>query len=71
MPENKAQKEPVTQDENQSHRVRLPGFINDEEIGLGDAVKRAAYAVGMKPCSGCERRAAALNRWAVFTGRPR
>ncbi|SES69812.1 hypothetical protein SAMN05216412_101282 [Nitrosospira multiformis] len=25
-----------------AHRVRLPGFITDEEIGLGDAIKHAA-----------------------------
>jgi hypothetical protein len=55
--------------EHQSHRVRLPGFITDEEIGLGDAIKRVTYALGIRPCGGCERRAAALNRWFVFTGR--
>ncbi|MBV9288803.1 MAG: hypothetical protein JO288_13450 [Hyphomicrobiales bacterium] len=49
------------------HRVRLPGFLRDEEVGLGDAVKRATYAMGIRPCAGCERRAAALNRWMVFT----
>jgi hypothetical protein len=49
------------------YRVRLPGFIKDEEIGLGDVVKRATYAAGIKPCGGCGRRAAALNRWMVFT----
>jgi hypothetical protein len=48
-------------------RVRLPGFIKDEEIGLGDVIARAAYAVGLKPCGGCGRRAAALNRRVVFT----
>ena len=41
------------------HRVRLPGFIKDEEIGLGDAIKKATYAMGIKPCGGCEQRAAA------------
>jgi len=51
-------------------RVRLPGFIANEEIGLGDVIKRATYAMGLKPCGGCERRAAALNRWFVFSGRP-
>jgi hypothetical protein len=51
----------------QPHRVRLPGFIRDEEIGLGDAVKRITYSMGFRPCGGCERRAAALNRWMVFT----
>ena len=49
------------------HRIRLPGFIKDEEIGLGDAIKRVTYAVGIKPCSGCQKRAAALNRWITFT----
>jgi hypothetical protein len=48
-------------------RVRLPGFISDEQVGLGDAIKRMTYAVGIKPCEGCESRAAALNRWMVFT----
>jgi hypothetical protein len=48
-------------------RVRLPGFIRDEEIGLGDTIRRATYAVGLTPCGGCERRSAALNRWVVFT----
>jgi hypothetical protein len=49
------------------HRVRLPGFIKDEEVGLGEAIKRVAYAMGIKPCGGCEKRAAALNRWMRFT----
>jgi hypothetical protein len=48
------------------HRVRLPGFVTDEEIGLGDAISRLSYAVGIQPCGGCARRAAALNRWMVF-----
>lgn len=52
-----------------AYRVRLPGFVTDEEIGLGDAIKRVTYAFGIRPCGGCERRAAALNRWFVFTGR--
>jgi hypothetical protein len=49
------------------YRVRLPGFVSDEDIGLGDAVKRMTYAMGIRPCGGCERRAAVLNRWMVFT----
>ena len=48
------------------HRVRLPGFITEEEIGLGEAIKRATSYLGIRPCGGCERRAAALNRWMVF-----
>jgi hypothetical protein len=57
------------QSEQPAHRVRLPGFIADEEIGLGDVIKRVTYAVGVRPCGGCGRRAAALNRWVAFTGR--
>jgi hypothetical protein len=49
------------------YRVRLSGFISDEQIGLGDVVTRITYAAGIKPCGGCGRRAAALNRWMVFT----
>ena len=49
--------------------IRLPGFVSDEDIGLGDAIKHVTYALGIRPCGGCERRAAALNRWFVFTGR--
>jgi hypothetical protein len=52
-----------------THRVRLPGFINDGEIGVGDVIKRATSYLGVRPCGGCERRAAALNRWMVFARR--
>ena len=60
---------PTARDEAQPrpHKVRLPGFISDEQVGLGDIVQRATYAMGFKPCGGCERRAAAMNRWMVFT----
>jgi len=51
------------------HRIRLPGFVTDEDIGLGDAIKRVTYALGIRPCDGCERRAAALNRRFVLTRR--
>ena len=50
------------------HQVRLPAFISEEKIGLGDVVKRATNALGVSPCGGCERRAATLNRWMVFSG---
>ena len=51
------------------HRVRLPGFLIDDDIGLGDAIKRATYAMGIQPCGGCEQRAVALNRWMQFSRR--
>jgi len=53
--------------ERKPYRARLPGFITDEEIGLGDVIKRATSVVGIKPCGRCARRAAALNRWMVFS----
>jgi hypothetical protein len=54
-------------EERPTHQVRLPGFLIEEEVGLGDLVKKATYAMGVKPCGGCEQRAAALNRWMTFT----
>jgi hypothetical protein len=51
--------------------VRLPGFVSDEEIGLGDLIKQATAKIGVKPCGGCQRRAALLNRSLVFSGRRR
>jgi hypothetical protein len=50
-----------------AHRVRLPGFLVEEDIGLGDVIKRVTYAMGVKPCAGCEKRAAVLNRWMTFS----
>ncbi|RKT09654.1 hypothetical protein BX285_6755 [Streptomyces sp. 1114.5] len=50
-------------------RVRLPGFVNEEDIGLGDVIKRATGAVGIRPCGCCGRRAERLNRWVGFRGR--
>ncbi|GLV88473.1 MULTISPECIES: hypothetical protein [Streptomyces] len=50
-------------------RVRLPGFINDEDIGLGDVAKRATSIVGIKPCGGCSERARWLNNRMVFSKR--
>lgn len=53
--------------ERRPYKVRLPGFLLDEEVGLGDVIKRATYAVGIKPCGTCEKRATALNQWMHFT----
>lgn len=50
-------------------QIRLPGFVSDKEIGLGDVIKRATSAVGVRPCGGCRKRAEALNRRVTFTGR--
>lgn len=51
------------------YSVRVPGLVTKANMGLGDVIKRTASAVGFQPCGGCERRAAALNRWLVFSGR--
>ena len=67
MANDKAEGNPVDTSKRQPYRVRLPGFITEEEVGLGDVIKRATYIAGIRPCGGCERRAAALNRWLVFS----
>jgi hypothetical protein len=69
MKKEKAKREILVKHERTRYRVRLPGFISDKEVGLGDVIKHATYAVGIKPCGGCARRAAALNRWMVFSGK--
>lgn len=66
MKEKKPVKE-SKEEESQPHRVRLPGFLIEQDIGLGDAIKHVTYAMGIKPCGGCEKRAAALNRWIRFS----
>lgn len=38
-------------------RIRLPGMVSEEAVGLGDAIKRVTSSIGIKPCGGCERRA--------------
>lgn len=53
--------------ENQPHRVRLPGFVSDKDIGLGDVIKHVTSAFGIEPCAGCEKRRVLLNRWLVFS----
>ena len=50
-----------------THHVRLPGFLVEEETGLGDVIKRVTYAMGIRPCPGCEKRASALNHWMTFS----
>jgi hypothetical protein len=67
MPKPEEVSDPKDEKERQAFRVRLPGFVTDEQIGLGDAIKRTTSYFRIKPCGGCEKRAAALNRWMVFT----
>jgi hypothetical protein len=67
MKENETIEHQKGSQERRPHRVRLPGFLIEEEIGLGDVIKRVTYAMGIKPCGGCEKRAAALNQWMHFS----
>ncbi len=69
MTKKQTKRDDVIKDKDQPYRVRLPGFISEEQVGLGDTIKRATSAVGIRPCGGCARRATALNRWMVFFGR--
>jgi len=59
---------PPPSETSRPHRLKLPSFLFKQEIGLGDVIKRMTSAVGIKPCVGCERRAALLNRWLVISG---
>lgn len=70
MSEGQTTGSPQREDEPRPHHIRLPGFILHEEIGLGDVIKRTTTVLGVPPCDDCARRAAALNRWLVFS-RPR
>ncbi|HVQ35957.1 MAG TPA: hypothetical protein VMS31_00390 [Pyrinomonadaceae bacterium] len=54
---------------NAPHTVRLPGFVLEEDVGLGNLVKQVTSSFGIRPCGGCKQRAAKLNRWLVFTGK--
>ena len=49
-----------------ARHIRLPGFVR-EEVGLGDLIKRATYAIGIPACGSCSKRAEALNRHVIFT----
>lgn len=48
-------------------QIRVP-FIR-QPMGAGDVVARATKAVGIKPCTPCERRRQWLNRWLRFVPR--
>jgi hypothetical protein len=69
MTDDTAQRMASETKEREPQRVRLPRFISDEDIGLGDVVTRATSLFGIRPCEGCKRRAAALNGWMIFSGR--
>jgi hypothetical protein len=58
---------PDEEPEPKPYRIRLPGFVGDQEIGLGDVIKKGISYLGIKACGGCEARRAKLNRRVVFT----
>ena len=37
-------------------------FSNMKPVGMGDVVAAATTAAGIKPCGGCARRQAAMNK---------
>ena len=49
------------------YHVRLPGFLVEKEVGLGDVIKSVTYRAGINSCKGCDNRAAVLNSWIVFS----
>lgn len=69
MKEKKEKSNSSNNDEQTLYRISLPGFINGGEIGLGDAIQRTTSYFGIRPCGGCNQRAAALNKWMIFTSR--
>jgi len=69
MKAKKPKTKTVEKTQHQPYRVRLPGFIADEDVGLGELIKRVTSAAGIKPCGGCQQRANTLNRWMVFSGK--
>ena len=48
--------------------IKVP-FEMEEDVGLGEVIKRLTAALGVPSCGGCNHRAAALNERVVFRGR--
>jgi hypothetical protein len=69
MRQDEPEADPDDLDYRAHHKARIPGFNAQTEVGLGDVIKRATTVVGIHPCAPCNKRAAALNNWLVFTGR--
>lgn len=53
--------------EHATHSVRLPSFLVSQPVGLGTVVKRVTKSIGVRPCGGCEQRAAQLDKWLSFS----
>ena len=52
--------------DNEREPLRIPVPFLHEQVGLGDLVKAATDAAGVRPCGGCKQRQEALNRRIVF-----
>lgn len=50
-------------------QIPIPWLRRGTALGAGDVIKQMTNAVGIKPCGGCQRRAAILNGRIVFVGR--
>jgi hypothetical protein len=48
MPNNENGKGQPAKSEREAYRVRLPGFVLDNEVGLGDIIKKATSYVESK-----------------------
>ncbi len=49
--------------------LKVPLPLLRRDIGLGGFVKKGLSAVGVKPCGGCGKRAAALDKAVTFKGK--
>jgi hypothetical protein len=58
--------EPRRTSRRRPYQVRMPRFVSDDDVGLGDVITHATSALGIPPCRGCTERAAALNEWVRF-----
>jgi hypothetical protein len=69
MKPDESESEEAEMSQASSHRARLPGFVTETDVGLGDVIKRVTSMAGIRPCAPCAKRAAKLNSWLVFSGR--
>ena len=58
--------QPERDSSRQPYRMRLPGFVSEEDIGLGDVITQTHIDAGNQALRGIAQRAATLNQWLVF-----
>lgn len=46
--------------------IRKHCLISSKSSGLGDVISKITGLLGIKPCDGCKRRQALLNKWMPF-----